>query len=548
MKKTLSLLLSMLMLLSVCSGLSFTAQAATTVASGSAGNTSWALDSDGVITITGSGQRIPDYYDNSPAPWYNYREQIKKAVIGEGVVQIGARAFKDCTALTEVDFGTIDTLGDHAFYNCTSLRHAFLPDNCTWIWSNAFENCTGLQSAYINYVNSYESKVPDYMFQGCTSLAVLGLGTGIHWIGTDALKNCTALTAIISDNGNIQALTEYNVVGWDSRDGTCGATANDTLVWHFVLDEARLYFTGAGDMATYSNGSQPWQMFSGAVNTIDFSTTDGTCTISATAFQGREAVETVDFTNVRVVGYAAFAECTALKAAHFDSVLTNIYQYAFQNDTAIDQVTFQTGTDGLYISDAAFRYCSGTTYWLNFPSNLVSIGADAFFGTNLNYVKFATDATVSSNAFGDGQGGYTRFFCAAGGETNIYTFVKKARSLQGYNWWYFCGDDSSLNVHEYAMKTVAPTCTEQGYDVYGCQNCDESNRTYSNYVPALGHRFRHLETNRSNFTYECTRCGVANLVLSASDIIDDFSLMTALLGSIRHLQMHIAHGRAFGGR
>lgn len=515
MKKKLSLFLSAVMLLLCFLGTHFTAQAAT-VASGTCGtNLSWALDDSGTLTVSGSGNRMDDYYDNSAAPWYSYREQIKKAVIASGIANIGSRAFLDCTNLTEVDWGTIDTIGDHAFMNCTALKHAILPDSCTWVWTNVFENCTSLQSAYIGYVNSYAATVPQEFFKGCSALAVVGLGTGISAFGTDCFSGCAALTAIISDNSSVQS-TGYNVVGWSERSGVCSDNTYSSakLEWHFELGEARLYFTGSGDMRFYENGSQPWQHFSGAVNKVDFSTTDGKTSVSTTAFQGRTAIEEIDFTNIYAIGWGAFAECDALKYADFKAPLTQIWNYAFANCTALEHITFEEGSEALHIYPWAFNNCSGTTYWLNLPANCTAIDDHAFWGTGFNYTHIdGENVTVGDDAFGNGEGGYARFFGIGGKDTGVYAFVKKMREKNGYNWWYYCNNDA----HLYTTVTVAPTCTEQGYDEYGCHYCDADKLT-ENFVPALGHAYQYQSTGNMVFRYDCTRCGEQHIDISAIEV------------------------------
>ena len=53
----------------------------------------WKLSEDGTLTI--SGTNMPDYYSSysSKAPWLSQKEKIKKAVIYNGVTNIGGYAF-----------------------------------------------------------------------------------------------------------------------------------------------------------------------------------------------------------------------------------------------------------------------------------------------------------------------------------------------------------------------------------------------------------------------------------------------------------------------
>lgn len=74
-----------------------------------------------------------------------------------------------------------------------------------------------------------------------------------------------------------------------------------------------------------------------------------------------------------------------------------------------------------------------------------------------------------------------------------------------------------VHTHSYSYsRTVAPTCTEQGYDIYYC-SCGASN--YQNYTSALGHSqvdtvVSPTCTEQGYTTHTCSRCGTT---LSAND-------------------------------
>ena len=109
-KRLLSFVLAVLMIASL---LPATALAADIVDSGTCGaEVTWTLDSEGVLTISGSGYM----YDNgsSGAPWHG---RVKSAVIAEGVTSIGEYAFSDCRSLTSVTIpGSVTRIGEYAFY------------------------------------------------------------------------------------------------------------------------------------------------------------------------------------------------------------------------------------------------------------------------------------------------------------------------------------------------------------------------------------------------------------------------------------------------
>ncbi|MCQ2071281.1 MAG: leucine-rich repeat protein, partial [archaeon] len=87
------------------------AQAAT-VTSGQCGeNIHFTLDSDGTLTISGTGNMYQYGTDEDSAPWYNYRESIKQLIVEEGVTSIGTYAFNGCSYMEMAYMPYIDRIG-----------------------------------------------------------------------------------------------------------------------------------------------------------------------------------------------------------------------------------------------------------------------------------------------------------------------------------------------------------------------------------------------------------------------------------------------------
>ena len=101
----------------------------------------WSVDtSTGELLITGIGA-IPDY--DSVGPWFSdYKDDIKKVTIGDGITKVGKNAFAGLTNLTDVTLGKdVRTIGDSAFFGCTSLKNIVIPDTVKSIGEDAFKNC-----------------------------------------------------------------------------------------------------------------------------------------------------------------------------------------------------------------------------------------------------------------------------------------------------------------------------------------------------------------------------------------------------------------------
>ena len=86
---------------------------ATIVDSGKCGdNVTYTLDSNGLLTISGSGDMFKSGIGDSP---FRYNSDIKKVVIDEGVTNIGYEAFRACSNLATIKVSnSVTSIGDYA--------------------------------------------------------------------------------------------------------------------------------------------------------------------------------------------------------------------------------------------------------------------------------------------------------------------------------------------------------------------------------------------------------------------------------------------------
>lgn len=108
----------------------------------------WTLDSNGLLTISGTGW-ISDveYYKSN---YFKYKRSIKKVVINHGITGIGVLAFEDCSSLESVIIpNSVTSIGSGAFYGCSSLESVTIQGGVEKIESRAFYNCKNLKSVTI---------------------------------------------------------------------------------------------------------------------------------------------------------------------------------------------------------------------------------------------------------------------------------------------------------------------------------------------------------------------------------------------------------------
>jgi len=88
-------------------------------AEGNEANVTYQLDSDGVLTISGSGAMADYAASGTSAPWYNDRSSIDTIIIEEGITNIGNYAFKNCNNLETIEIPMgVTSIGTYSFDSC----------------------------------------------------------------------------------------------------------------------------------------------------------------------------------------------------------------------------------------------------------------------------------------------------------------------------------------------------------------------------------------------------------------------------------------------
>lgn len=99
----------------------------------------WSLDSDGALTICGTGA-IGDFAKGANnQPWQKYRNAIVALVVEDGITRIGDRAFQSCQYLKSAAIGNgVTSIGEWAFQNCYALSDVRL-QNDVYLENGAFQ-------------------------------------------------------------------------------------------------------------------------------------------------------------------------------------------------------------------------------------------------------------------------------------------------------------------------------------------------------------------------------------------------------------------------
>ena len=199
MKKAISVLLTIAMLLSIFSMVSASAVIIIEV-----DDYDFTVNYDGTATVTGytgtdTALNIPSELNGHTVTviggnaFGNY-EKITSVVIPDTVTDIEYEAFSNCKSLTSVTIGkSVRSISNSAFNGCVGLTTVNLPDSLKLIGYYAFSGCTSL--AHIDLSDSLNS-ISGYAFSGCTALTSIDISSSVTSIGEYAFNGCTSLSSV----------------------------------------------------------------------------------------------------------------------------------------------------------------------------------------------------------------------------------------------------------------------------------------------------------------------------------------------------------------
>lgn len=190
-KRAISILLSLVMILSAVPQLMLFASAEAGKSGKCGENLTYAVDSEGTLTVSGTGAMYD--YGNPKAPWRDLSDSIKKVIIEENVTTIGNEAFSCCDSINCVEIpGSVVKIGESAFVAC-SFEHITIPDSVTEMGDRVFEGCQKL----IDIDLSCNLKnIPDFTFNRCDKLQKIDIPDGVTKISSDAFSECFGLKEV----------------------------------------------------------------------------------------------------------------------------------------------------------------------------------------------------------------------------------------------------------------------------------------------------------------------------------------------------------------
>ena len=382
--------------------------------SGTTGVCKWSYDeSTNTLTISGNGY-MGDYYWADECPWYYFRESIKEIVIENGITSIGEDAFYGCTSLTSVTIpDSVTSIGDWAFSYCTSLTSITIPDSVTIIGYKAFEDCRSLTSVTIGngvtsiindafgdtaiynnqpegvvYIDNWLIDYKGYMPEN-TEIVIKN---GTRGIADGAFSGCKRLNGvtipdsvtIIGDSAfyNCTSLTTVTIPDSVTRIGR-GAFSNTAM------------YNNHSDGVVYIDN---WLIeYKGDMpENTEIVIKNGTRGIAGNAFENCTSLTCVTIPDsVTSIGYKAFEDCRSLTSVTIPDSVTSIGGEAFFGCSSLTSVTIGNGVSS--IGWDVFKCCRSLTS-VTIPDSVTNIERGAFIScTSLTSITIPDSVTSIGN-------------------------------------------------------------------------------------------------------------------------------------------------------
>ena len=339
------------------------------------------------------------------------------------------------TSLKEVIIIGGTSIGEHAFYGCSSLESIVIPNSVTSIGESAFSGCSSLQynlydnakylgndeNPYILLVESINNDITTCKissntisigtdaFSNCTNLLNIELENSVTSIGNYAFKDCSSLIDVYY-KGTIEDWCSIKFSGYYSNPMYYAE--------HIYMKDSNNEYCEVTEIEIPNTVTTigDYQFFS-FDNVTSVEIPNGVTSIGQYAFYECSDLTSITIPNrVTSIGEFAFRECSSLTSITISNSVTTIGEYAFFGCSSLESITLPfvgnklNGTinphfgyifgasscsynddyvptslkeviitGGTCIDDYAFYKCSSLTS-ITIPNSVTSIGSYAFYG------------------------------------------------------------------------------------------------------------------------------------------------------------------------
>ncbi len=312
-------------------------------------NLMWYLDTDGLLTIYGTGE-MEQHSDQHRPRWMQYADSVRALTVEEGITNITALAFNGCHALADVSIpDSLEKIHGTAFENTAFYNdESNYEDGVLYLGTHLLKAKADLASAY--EIKAGTKSVADNAFFGCNMLTEVSIPDTVRFIGTNAFYGCTSLSSVSLPD------TEIFIEPYAFADTALyadeGNWENGSL---YVGSHLILVRTDAADAYTVKAGTR---------------------SVACNAFENCSALTQITVADtVGTIGTNAFNNCRSVTQITLPSQLTRLNDSVFMNCRQLQEITLPDTLT--YIGNHAFAYCTALQT-VHVPAAVTEIGEGAF--------------------------------------------------------------------------------------------------------------------------------------------------------------------------
>ncbi len=331
-----------------------------------------------------------------------YANGVGVIVFDRNITTIGEVAFYHCSSLTSITIpDSVTTIGERAFDDCDYLKSITIPDSVTEIGEKAFYYCSSLTSITIP---DSVTTIGDEAFYGCKSLTSITIPDSVTTIGDKAFCNCSSLTSVTIPD----SVTEIG--------------------YRAFLDCSSLTSVTIPDSVTTIGIDAFW----GCSSLTSVTIPDSVTTIGIQAFRDCSSLTTITIPDsVTTIGNYAFLDCSSLTSVTIPDSVTTIGNKVFSGCSSLTTITIPDSVTAIGYS--AFHGCSSLTTAV-IGSGVKSIGYSAFENCYFLNEVICKPTTPPTAIFDSGATEWNAFN-AIGTSAKIYVPYESVEAYRTADYW-----------------------------------------------------------------------------------------------------------------
>ena len=380
---------------------------------------------------------------------FNGCANLTSIIIPDSITSIGDFAFENCSGLTSITIpDSVTSIGDHAFYNCSSLTSITVSEN-----NKYFSSLNGVlfnkdKTELVTYLIGNErteyaipdsvTSIGDRAFYKCSSLTSIIIPDSVTSIGDHAFHNCSGLTSItipdsvtsIGDHAFYNCLTSITVSEnnkyFSSLNGVLFNKDKTELITYPIGNERTEYtipdsVTSIGNFAFYNCSSL-----------TSITIPDSVASIGNSAFYNCSSLTNIKLPDViDIISGNTFRDCSSLLNIIIPDSVTAIKECAFYNCSNLTSITIPDSVAS--IENSAFYNCTSLkSITLNNPDCEISNDKDTIPETAVICGYENSTAQAYAERY------YKRFVAiedigdiSGNGKIDLYDAIEIAKAIMG---------------------------------------------------------------------------------------------------------------------